>query len=150
MSRGLRRQRAFPTGKSASDPSACGREAKMMRQWNQRWVSWPVMMRRLASQQRQQTIGQLVSLPGKSQQGTADQASASDLAANHDAAVGQSARERQELTTWQAVSWQRPGPAGQQKQRSSSSRHSYRRARKHAARKQLKTRLSNEEALLTG
>ena len=98
----------------------------------------------------QQTIGQLVSLPGTSQQGTADKASASDLAGKDDAAVGQSARARQELTRWQAVSRQHPGPAGQQKQRSSSSRHSYRRARKHAARKQLKTRLSNEEALLTG
>ena len=70
----------------------------------------------------QQTIGQLVSLPGTSQQGTADQ----------------SARAKQELTMWQAVSRQRPGAAGQQKQRSSSSKHSYRRARKHAARKQLK------------
>ena len=66
--------------------------------------------------------------------GTADKASASDLAAKHAAAVGQSARARQELTRWQAVSRQHPGPAGQQKQRSSSSRHSYRRARKHAAR----------------
>ena len=82
--------------------------------------------------------------------GTADKASASDLAGKDDAAVGQSARARQELTRWQAVSRQRPGPAGQQKQRSSSSRHSYRRARKHAARTRLKTRLSNEEALLTG
>ena len=35
--------------------------------------------------------------------GTADKASASDLAGKDDAAVGQSARARQELTMWQTV-----------------------------------------------
>jgi len=42
----------------------------------------------------------------KHKSGTADKASASDLAGKDDAAVGQSARARQELTKWQAASRQ--------------------------------------------